>query len=81
MWILQELNLRFSKKLRELLASEPESEVDDAALISIDSKGVDIRVRQGAQVLIFPSQRFLYLKILPSAFNRKYVDNFLFVKV
>jgi hypothetical protein len=30
-----------------------ESEVDDAALISIDSKGVDIRVRQGAQVLTF----------------------------
>lgn len=46
---LRELNLRFSKKLRELLAAEPESEVDDAALISIDSKGVDIRVRQGAQ--------------------------------
>jgi len=48
---LQELNFRFSKKLRELLSSE--SEVDDAALISIDSKGVDIRVRQGAQVIIF----------------------------
>lgn len=44
---LRELNFRFSKKLRELLSSE--SEVDDAALISIDSKGVDIRVRQGAQ--------------------------------
>lgn len=44
---LQELNFRFSKKLMELLASE--AEVDDAALISIDSKGVDIRVRQGAQ--------------------------------
>jgi len=44
---LQELNLRFSRPLRELLASE--TEVDDAALISIDSKGVDIRVRQGAQ--------------------------------
>lgn len=28
-----------------------ETEVDDAALISIDSKGTDIRVRQGAQVL------------------------------
>ena len=27
-----------------------ETEVDDAALISIDSKGVDVRVRQGAQV-------------------------------
>lgn len=34
----------------ELLGSE--AEVDDAALISIDSKGVDIRVRQGAQVII-----------------------------
>lgn len=29
-----------------------ETEVDDAALISIDSKGIDIRVRQGAQVII-----------------------------
>lgn len=28
-----------------------EMEVDDAALISIDSRGTDIRVRQGAQVL------------------------------
>lgn len=27
-----------------------EVEIDDAALISIDSKGTDIRVRQGAQV-------------------------------
>lgn len=27
-----------------------EAEIDDAALISIDSKGIDIRVRQGAQV-------------------------------
>jgi hypothetical protein len=26
-----------------------EGEVDDAALISVDSKGIDIRVRQGAQ--------------------------------
>ncbi|KAG0557233.1 hypothetical protein M758_11G107600 [Ceratodon purpureus] len=47
---LKELNFRFSKKLRELLALE--SEVDDAALISIDSKGVDIRVRQGAQFTV-----------------------------
>lgn len=46
---LQELNSRFSRPLREVLSIE--SEVDDAALISIDSKGVDIRVRQGAQVL------------------------------
>ncbi|XP_010519270.1 PREDICTED: uncharacterized protein LOC104798773 isoform X2 [Tarenaya hassleriana] len=44
---LKELNAIFSKPLRELLSTE--SEVDDAALISIDSKGIDIRVRQGAQ--------------------------------
>ncbi|XP_022575272.2 uncharacterized protein LOC106421835 isoform X2 [Brassica napus] len=44
---LKELNAIFSKPLRELLSSE--SEVDDAALISIDSKGIDVRVRQGAQ--------------------------------
>ncbi|XP_047967193.1 uncharacterized protein LOC125211440 isoform X2 [Salvia hispanica] len=45
---LKELNAIFSKPLRELLSKEAE-EVDDAAFISIDSKGVDIRVRQGAQ--------------------------------
>ncbi|XP_024018470.1 uncharacterized protein LOC21393761 [Morus notabilis] len=44
---LKELNAIFSKPLKELLSTE--TEVDDAALISIDSKGVDIRVRQGAQ--------------------------------
>ncbi|XP_044495386.1 uncharacterized protein LOC123218176 isoform X2 [Mangifera indica] len=44
---LKELNAIFSKPLRELLSIE--TEVDDAALISIDSKGTDIRVRQGAQ--------------------------------
>ncbi|KAL3632155.1 hypothetical protein CASFOL_025139 [Castilleja foliolosa] len=44
---LKELNAMFSKPLKELLSKE--EEVDDAALISIDSKGVDIRVRQGAQ--------------------------------
>lgn len=44
---LKELNAMFSKPLRELLSIE--IEVDDAALISIDSKGTDIRVRQGAQ--------------------------------
>lgn len=44
---LKELNARFSRPLRDLLSVE--SEVDDAALISIDSKGIDIRVRQGAQ--------------------------------
>ncbi|KAG6397696.1 hypothetical protein SASPL_143866 [Salvia splendens] len=45
---LKELNAIFSKPLRELLSKEAE-EVDDAAFISIDSRGVDIRVRQGAQ--------------------------------
>ncbi|WZY73092.1 hypothetical protein YC2023_005332 [Brassica napus] len=45
-----ELNAIFSKPLRELLSIE--SEVDDAALISIDSKGIDVRVRQGAQFSI-----------------------------
>ncbi|KAL2650096.1 hypothetical protein R1flu_018224 [Riccia fluitans] len=44
---LQELNFRFSKPLKEVLSAE--AEIDDAALISIDSKGVDVRVRQGAQ--------------------------------
>ncbi|KAG6428765.1 hypothetical protein SASPL_106802 [Salvia splendens] len=44
---LKELNAIFSKPLRELLSKE--AEVDDAAFISIDSKGVNIRVRQGAQ--------------------------------
>ncbi|KAL8136948.1 hypothetical protein V2J09_002949 [Rumex salicifolius] len=44
---LKELNAIFSKPLKELLSME--SEVDDAALISIDSKGTDVRVRQGAQ--------------------------------
>ncbi|RVX03713.1 hypothetical protein CK203_023094 [Vitis vinifera] len=44
---LKELNAIFSKPLKELLSME--AEIDDAALISIDSKGTDIRVRQGAQ--------------------------------
>ncbi|XP_072952660.1 uncharacterized protein [Typha angustifolia] len=44
---LKELNTIFSKPLKELLSTEVE--IDDAALISIDSKGTDIRVRQGAQ--------------------------------
>ncbi|KAI4329449.1 hypothetical protein L6164_021712 [Bauhinia variegata] len=44
---LKELNAIFSKPLKELLSME--TEVDDAAFISIDSKGTDIRVRQGAQ--------------------------------
>ncbi|MED6218931.1 hypothetical protein PIB30_031160 [Stylosanthes scabra] len=45
---LKELNAIFSKPLKKLLSND-ETEVDDAALISIDSKGTDIRVRQGAQ--------------------------------
>ncbi|KAF0925149.1 hypothetical protein E2562_015421 [Oryza meyeriana var. granulata] len=45
---LKELNAMYSKPLKELLSTE--AEVDDAALISIDSKGIDIRVRHGAQV-------------------------------
>nr|GMC78004.1 uncharacterized protein LOC109188228 [Ipomoea batatas] len=44
---LKELNALFSKPLKDLLSQE--AEVDDVALISIDSKGTDIRVRQGAQ--------------------------------
>ncbi|XP_073009372.1 uncharacterized protein [Typha latifolia] len=44
---LKKLNAIFSKPLKELLSAE--AEIDDAALISIDSKGIDIRVRQGAQ--------------------------------
>lgn len=49
LYLLQELNAIFSKPLKELMSAE--TEVDDAALISIDSKGTDIRVRQGAQVI------------------------------
>ncbi|XP_058068175.1 uncharacterized protein LOC131217282 isoform X2 [Magnolia sinica] len=44
---LKELNAIFSKPLKELLSTE--TEIDDAAFISIDSKGTDIRVREGAQ--------------------------------
>ncbi|KAF8677032.1 hypothetical protein HU200_046490 [Digitaria exilis] len=43
----KELNSMFSKPLKELLSTE--GEVDDVAVISMDSKGIDIRVRQGAQ--------------------------------
>ncbi|KAG0630511.1 hypothetical protein M758_1G183500 [Ceratodon purpureus] len=45
--ILKELNATYSIPLREVLNTEVE--VDDVALISIDSKGADIRVRQGVQ--------------------------------
>ena len=48
MLLLQELNEIFSKPLKDLMSTE--TKVDDAALISIDSKGVDVQVRQGAQV-------------------------------
>ncbi|KAF3784123.1 hypothetical protein EJ110_NYTH15579 [Nymphaea thermarum] len=44
---LKALNAMFSKPLKELLSAD--AEIDDAALISIDSKGIDVRVRQGAQ--------------------------------
>uniref|UniRef100_A0A7N0SWM9 CREG-like beta-barrel domain-containing protein n=1 Tax=Kalanchoe fedtschenkoi TaxID=63787 RepID=A0A7N0SWM9_KALFE len=44
---LKELNIIFSKPLKQLLSTE--TEIDDAAIISIDSKGIDIRVREGAQ--------------------------------
>ncbi|CAO2824595.1 unnamed protein product [Amaranthus hypochondriacus] len=44
---LKELNAIFSKPLKKILSTEVE--VDDAALISIDSRGTDVRVRQGAQ--------------------------------
>jgi hypothetical protein len=45
--IWQELNNTFSERLRNAFSAD--AEVDDAAFISIDSQGVDIRVRQGAQ--------------------------------
>ncbi|PKU72281.1 uncharacterized protein LOC110110158 [Dendrobium catenatum] len=44
---LKELNAIFSKPLKEILSTE--GEIDDVAFISIDSKGTDVRVRQGAQ--------------------------------
>lgn len=47
---VQVLNNAFSDPLRGHLAEELGQEVDDAALISIDSRGVDVRVRQGARV-------------------------------
>ena len=45
----QDLNRRLGPDLKHLLESLS-PEVDDASFISIDGKGVDIRVRQGAQV-------------------------------
>ncbi|CAI5526516.1 unnamed protein product [Closterium sp. Naga37s-1] len=47
---LQELNDRLGGELRAVLAgSSPQQAIDDASFISIDSKGVDIRVRHGTQ--------------------------------
>ncbi|KAK9281745.1 hypothetical protein L1049_004650 [Liquidambar formosana] len=66
---LKELNAIFSKPLKELLSAE--TEVDDAALISIDSKGTDIRVRQGAQVSILCNNhsRFAFSRIFMTLFQ------------
>ncbi|XP_042467051.1 uncharacterized protein LOC122050186 [Zingiber officinale] len=47
---LKELNAMFSKKLKDILSTKVE--IDDAAFISVDSKGTDVRVRQGAQFSI-----------------------------
>ncbi|KAK9078419.1 hypothetical protein SSX86_002476 [Deinandra increscens subsp. villosa] len=52
---MKELNMMFSKPLKELFSLE--SEVDDASLISVDSKGADIRVRNGAE---FNIQRLVF---------------------
>ncbi|CAI5474132.1 unnamed protein product, partial [Closterium sp. Yama58-4] len=49
---LQELNDRLGGELRAVLAgSSPQQAIDDASFISIDSKGVDIRVRHGTQAI------------------------------
>ncbi|CAI5525290.1 unnamed protein product [Closterium sp. Naga37s-1] len=46
----RELNDRLGGELRAVLAgSSPQQAIDDASFISIDSKGVDIRVRHGTQ--------------------------------
>ena len=58
----QELNAKFSRHLRDVLSKE--CELDDAALISIDSKGIDIRVRQGAQVCTTYANLFLVFVFL-----------------
>lgn len=58
---LQELNAKYSTPLWEVLNTEVE--VDGVALISIDSKGADIRVRQGVQVTnsLFLNSRMVYV--------------------
>ncbi|CAI7856646.1 unnamed protein product [Closterium sp. NIES-53] len=48
--ILHELNVRLGSDLKCQLASILPQPVDDALFISIDGKGVDIRVRHGAKV-------------------------------
>ncbi|GBG66671.1 hypothetical protein CBR_g66806 [Chara braunii] len=46
---LQSLNNKFSLYVKQLLKVDLCQEIDDAAIISIDGKGIDIRVRQGAR--------------------------------
>ncbi|GJP84736.1 hypothetical protein CLOP_g14795 [Closterium sp. NIES-67] len=46
---LQGLNDRLGGELRAVLAGSNSQPIDDASFISIDSKGVDIRVRHGTQ--------------------------------
>ncbi|CAI5468126.1 unnamed protein product [Closterium sp. Yama58-4] len=48
--ILHELNVRLGSDLKRQLASILPQPVDDALFISIDGKGVDIRVRHGAKL-------------------------------
>lgn len=45
---LQELNESCKEELQKVFSSE-ESPVDDAAIISIDALGVDVRIRAGAE--------------------------------
>lgn len=71
--MLQELNAIFSKPLKELLSSE--TEVDDAAFISIDSKGTDIRVRQGAQVIL--SSNNIFKPVFGDVFMLVIIENVL----
>lgn len=44
----------FSKQLKDILSTKVE--IDDAAFISVDSKGTTVRVRQGAQVQVIPEK-------------------------
>ena len=45
---MQELNESCKEELQKVFSSE-ESPVDDAAIISIDALGVDVRIRAGAE--------------------------------